>query len=445
MPLRHGIAQAIVVCAVIGVGIFALSHPSSSGHSNYTAASAATPDLAALPETDEPRPEEVKEDLAGQPTSRVVRVRKGDTLMDILVKAGAPRPQAHQAITALQKVFNPRKLKPGQDITLTLAPVSDAAGNGGKGAGGLLGLRFEPDFEREVGADRNADGGFTPVEVRNELTLSAARARGVIKTSLYEAADAAGVPPKVLIEMIRTFSYDVDFQRDIQPGDTFEVMFERLVDDQGHVAETGKVLFASLTLSGNPLPVYRYAPDKGDSDFFNHKGESVRKALLRTPVDGARLSSRYGKRKHPVLGYTRMHRGIDFAARKGTPIVAAGNGVVAAAGRNGNYGNYISIRHNSEYRTAYAHLSRFAKGIRKGRRVKQGQVIGYVGSTGMSTGPHLHFEMMRNSRKINPLSVKMPTGRKLKDAELKKFLAAKAEIDQKLAGLPLETEVASNR
>ncbi len=171
----------------------------------------------------------------------------------------------------------------------------------------------------------------------------------------------------------------------------------------------------------------------------------MRKALLRTPIDGARLSSRFGKRKHPVLGYTRMHRGIDFAAPRGTPIVAAGDGLIAKAGRNGNYGNYVEIRHNREFNTAYAHLSRFAKGVRKGRRVRQGQVIGYVGSTGLSTGPHLHFEVIRNKRKINPLAVKLPSGRKLKGSELEKFLAAKAETDRKLAGLPLDTEVASKR
>lgn len=442
MPARHGIAQAIAVCVIVGVGIFALSDPSSSGRADYRAAAAATTDRVAFPEAAPAESDDLGGDLAVEPVTRTVRVRKGDTLMDILVKAGAPRPQAHEAITALQEVFNPRKLMPGQDIRLTFAPLSDSADDAGKPTG-LLGLRFAPDYEREVGADRSDDGAFAPVEVRKSLTASPARARGMIETSLYEAANAAGLPPKVLHEMIRAFSYDVDFQRDLQPGDTFEVMFEQLVEDDGDVAETGDILFASLTLSGQTLPIYRYTPDEGDPDFYNNKGESVRKALLRTPVDGARLSSRYGKRRHPILGYTRMHRGIDFAAPKGTPVVAAGDGVVAKAGRYGNYGNYVRIRHNSEYRTAYAHLSGFAKGVRRGRRVKQGQVIGYVGSTGMSTGAHLHFEMIRNSRKINPLSVKMPAGRKLKGAELEKFLAAKDEIDRKVAGLPLETEVAS--
>ncbi len=196
-------------------------------------------------------------------------------------------------------------------------------------------------------------------------------------------------------------------------------------------------------MSGTRVQIYRHTPQDADTDYFNEKGESVRKSLMRTPVNGARLSSRYGRRRHPILGYTRMHQGLDFAAPRGAPIMAAGSGIIDYAGRHGAYGNYIRIRHNSVYATAYAHLDHFAKGIRSGKRVKQGQVVGYVGSTGLSTGPHLHYEVMRNGRRINPLNVKLPAGRKLKGHELATFRTTAAKIDRILAGLPLQTRLAS--
>jgi murein DD-endopeptidase MepM/ murein hydrolase activator NlpD len=443
MPVRQAGTRIALVCAAGAIAIGMLLSPASSGHSDHSTAAAATLNGEVTEPPEVAAPAEAKPVLAPKPGSRVVRVKKGDTLMDILVKQGVPRPEAHEAITALAKVFNPRKLMAGQDITLTFGPGESGNGTQATAAATLQALRLEADFDREVGAEREAAGGFGPVELRREFTVEVVRTGGEIETSLFEAAQAAGLPPKVLIELIRAYSYDVDFQRDLQPGDSFEVMFEQRVDAERKVTQTGDILFASMTLSGDKLSVYRYAVKKGDTGFFNEKGESVRKALLRTPVDGARLSSRYGKRKHPVLGYTRMHRGIDFAAPKGAPIIAAGDGFVAKAGRNGNYGKYIEIRHNAEYHTAYGHLSRFAKGLHKGKRVKQGQVIGYVGSTGLSTGPHLHFEVIRDKRKINPLSVKLPSGHKLKGADLEKFLAVKGKIDKKLAALPLETKVAS--
>jgi murein DD-endopeptidase MepM/ murein hydrolase activator NlpD len=191
------------------------------------------------------------------------------------------------------------------------------------------------------------------------------------------------------------------------------------------------------------MPVYRYTNSNGMIEFYNEKGESVQKALLRTPVNGARLSSGYGKRRHPILGYNKMHRGVDFAAKKGTTIRAAGDGVISKAGRNGAYGHYVSIRHNSEYSTAYAHLNNYKKGIRVGKRVKQGAVIGYVGSTGRSTGSHLHFEVIRDGKRINPLSVKLPSGTKLAGKELKTFMALVDSIKRHYAQLPAATELAS--
>ena len=185
--------------------------------------------------------------------------------------------------------------------------------------------------------------------------------------------------------MIQIFSFDVDFQRDIRRGDTFGLLFDEYSDDSGRVVKSGDILLAEMVLSGKPMRLYRYKTHDGRVDYYDAKGKSVRKALLRTPIDGARISSGFGKRRHPILGYTRMHKGLDFAARRGTPIYAAGDGVIEYAGRNGGYGKYVRIRHNGTYKTAYAHMHRYGRGIRKGHRVRQGQVIGYVGSTGRST------------------------------------------------------------
>ncbi len=392
-----------------------------------------------------------------KPLNRIVKVGKGDTLSSILIDAGVPTFEAQDAISAIKAVYNPRRLQAGQQVTLTFGPKSNGKSNGGhkvdgNGANGndrhkpiFQSLNLSASVDRKVGVNRGEDGIFSSHEVKRELKKKMVRAGGAIHTSLAQATTAQGIPRNVLAEMVGAFSYDVDFQRDIQNNDAFEVMFEGLYDNKDQFVRNGKIMFATLTLSGVRMPVYRYKNSNGMTEFYNEKGQSVQKALLRTPVDGARLSSRYGKRRHPILGYTRMHRGADFAANKGTPIKAAGNGVIGQAGRNGAYGHYIKIRHNSEYSTAYAHLSRYKKGVHAGKRVKQGEIIGYVGSTGRSTGPHLHFEVIRHGKRINPLSVKLPSGTKLAGKELKKFLALVNDIKRQYAQLPVTTKLASRQ
>ena len=386
-----------------------------------------------------------------------IKAGKGDTLSSILIDAGVPTFEAADIITAIQTVYNPRRLKAGQQVTLTFGPQKNRKINGNhnghiNSANGndaydpaFQSLSLQASVDRKVSVSRDENGEFSSREIKRELKKKMVRAGGAIHTSLAQATIAQGVPKGVLAEMVGAFSYDVDFQRDIQDNDTFEVMFEGLYDDKNQFVRNVRVAFASLTLSGVRMPIYRYRNSNNMTEFYNEKGESVQKALLRTPVDGARLSSRYGKRRHPILGYTRMHRGVDFAAHKGTPIKAAGNGVIAQAGRNGAYGHYVKIRHNSEYATAYAHLSRYKKGIHSGTRVKQGEIIGYVGSTGRSTGPHLHFEVIRHGRMINPLSVKLPSGTKLAGKELKKFLALVDDVKRQYAQLPETTKLASHQ
>jgi murein DD-endopeptidase MepM/ murein hydrolase activator NlpD len=263
---------------------------------------------------------------------------------------------------------------------------------------------------------------------------------GTIHGSLFEAAMAQGVPVAMLTEMIKIFSYDVDFQRDIQPDDRFELMFERGTDKRFNDA---KLLYASMTLSGKEIKLYRYVDPEGNVDYYTPAGESAKKALLKTPVDGAKISSGFGMRFHPILHYTTQHKGIDFAVMTGTPVMAAGSGTVEVAGVNGSYGIYVRIKHDGSHETAYAHLSRLAKGIRPGSHVTQGQTIAYSGSTGRSTGPHLHYEVLVNESQVNPMSVKFQSGRKLTGKELAKFEAVEKKAAADLAETPRTTRSAS--
>jgi murein DD-endopeptidase MepM/ murein hydrolase activator NlpD len=257
------------------------------------------------------------------------------------------------------------------------------------------------DVAREIHLVRAADGSFATEDVERPLTRQLFRAQGEIVGSLYQSARGAGLPAQSLAEMIALLSWDLDLQREVHAGDRFETVLERRRDAEGNVVAYGDLVYVGLDTRERTIAAYRFTGPDGQIDFFDRDGRALRKWLLRTPVDGARLSSEFGPRRHPVLGYTRMHKGIDFAAPPGTPILAAGEGVVAFVGRNRGYGNYVKLRHNGEYDTAYAHLSRFAKDLKRGRRVSQGEVIGYVGSTGLSTGPHLHYSSRCAARRCN--------------------------------------------
>ncbi|MFP6742734.1 MAG: peptidoglycan DD-metalloendopeptidase family protein [Alphaproteobacteria bacterium] len=381
-----------------------------------------------------PLPPEVE--LAALPADTVHKtfdVRSGDTLMKALLRAGSKPRDADAAIRALQNLFDPRKLRAGQTLTVSLAP-SD-------GVDVLQRLSIDIEPGRKIESGRVEDGGFAARAVEIPLERMLVHTGGRIESSLYVSAVEAGVPNPILLELIRAFSFDIDFQREIQRGDTFEVMFERYLDDSGKPVREGNVLYAAMSLSGSPLVIYRYTARDGFTDYYNEDGHSIRKALLRTPIDGARLTSGYGTRKHPTLGYTKMHRGVDFGAKRGTPIMVAGDGVIEFAAWNGSYGKYVRIRHRGSYSTAYAHLDRIASGIQRTRRVKQRQIIGYVGSTGRSTGTHLHYEVLQGGKQINPLKVKLPTGAKLKGVALAAFQQSRQKIERQLAALPLVRQV----
>ena len=386
-------------------------------------------------------PAEAEVRLPSEPAARpaveqTVHVGKGDTLMKLMADVGVDRGEAHEAISALREVYDPKRLRVGQAITLTYAPPAARGMNAT-----LVGMRLEKSFDREAGAGRLVDGRFDAFEIEKQLDLRVARASGTIQNSLFEDGAAEGVPARVMVEFIRLFSYDVDFQRDIHAGDRFDLLFERYHGEEGQIAAEGDIQYASMTVGGATYRLFRFEMADGTVDYFDEKGASVRKELLKTPVDGARISSGFGMRRHPILGYSKMHRGIDFAVPAGTPIMAAGNATISFAGRKGGYGKYIQLRHNGRYSTAYAHMSAFAKGIKSGQRIKQGEVIGYVGSTGRSTGPHLHYEVMEGGDQINPMDLKL-TGTQLAGKDAYRFKLARKRIEDGLNRMPDSTLIA---
>ena len=378
-----------------------------------------------------------------EPVTRDVSVARGDTLMELLVRGDVPRAQAHGVVTALKPVYDLRRMAIGQSFTMVLAP-SAASATDDTAQPGLLRLSFRPSVDQDIIVRRDGAAGFKAEIIERPLVRRDSHAEGRITTSLYDSAIAAKLPIDVLMRLIQVFSFDVDFQREVQPGDGFEVLYDAYRDELGAPARTGAIVWAAMTLSGKKLEYARFQPKGGFADYYNRKGQSVKKTLMRTPINGARLSSRFGKRRHPVLGYTKVHRGVDFAAPKGVPIMAAGDGVIESIGRNGSYGKYIRIRHNATYKTAYAHMSGYGRGLKKGKRVRQGATIGYVGSTGRSTGPHLHYEVLKNGRQTNPMSVRLPAGDKLKGKTLKTFLAGWPKIDRRVAAAKGGETVASD-
>ncbi len=348
-----------------------------------------------------------------------IRIKRGQGLMDALLDSGAGRSESYKAINALSDQFNVRRIQVGQVINLSLTPD-----------GVLERMEMQKDFDNMIVVNREDDDYISTTETLPSQTITR-HASGIIDDSLFLAAQRQGLPQIVIVDLIRIFSYDVDFQREIRKGDQFELFYERKLSEDGRRVQEGNILFAKLILSGKEISLYRHVPDGKDfADYFHEDGQSSKRALMKTPIEGARLSSYYGNRRHPVLGYNRMHKGVDFSAPTGTPIMAAGDGVVERASWYGSFGNYVRIRHNGTYKTIYAHMSKYGRGIKKGVRVKQGQIIGYVGATGRVTGRHLHYEVYMNGKQVNPLTLKIPSGIKLADEAYKNFQIVMEDTNQ---------------
>jgi murein DD-endopeptidase MepM/ murein hydrolase activator NlpD len=405
--------------------------------------------------------------------TRTLNVERGDNVQSILEDAGVPRNEARAVVEALTKVYDTHKMRAGQTLQATFEaaptpkqPANSApavvvistldggadedAGDSGDvtqvqptPAGRLLSVSFSPSVEHNITISRKTDGGFSAEDVVKPLVAHLHRAGATLDTSLYLAATQAGIPSDVVVSMIKMFSYKIDFQRDMHPGDSFEVYYSYYYTPDGLPAKDGDIEYARMTVAGKEIALYRYQPSPDDEpDYYDASGESVKGTLMKTPVDGARITSGFGMRFHPILGYTRMHKGIDFGVPIGTPVMAAGTGTIKTMGVENGYGNFVLIQHAEGISTAYGHLSRFAAGLHAGSHVSQGQVFAYSGMSGMATGPHLHYEIRINNIQVNPQLVKFATGQKLEGSELRDFLTARLHLDEVLASTPLETKVA---
>ncbi|HTE79368.1 MAG TPA: M23 family metallopeptidase [Reyranella sp.] len=368
------------------------------------------------------------EHVVPPPVETSVHLKKGDTIARVLGRLGVVAGEVAEVVAALAEHVPMQRLPIGQAITVKIRPADEADAEPV-----LLALSIRPEPRRKFILERDEDGDYAVEEETFEVASKLQRAAGEVDGSVIASAEAAGVPHAPLAEMLRAFSWDVNFQHDIKPGDRFEILIERAWTSDGLPVDAGRVLWAELTTGGGAesYSVYRFKPRDGEEFFYNGEGESVIKALLRTPLNMSRISSRFGMRHHPVLGFTRLHAGVDFAAPSGTPILAAGAGSVVEAGPKGGYGRWVRISHDGGLATGYAHMSRIAAGVHRRARVRQGQVIGFVGSTGLSTGPHLHFELYRNGRPVDPLGVARTSLRaRLGGQDLARFTSRVAEIDR---------------
>ena len=345
-----------------------------------------------------------------------LRLEKGDTIEKMLADIDVPGPDARQIAGALQSVLKKRRIAVGEEIELELQTVPSQPD-----APQVLSLSVRPQPEHEYIVKRHDDGSYGGEEKIYRVSPRIVRAEGERHGSLQQSGIAANVPSQAMLEFIRALAYDVDFQRELKEGQKFTVLLEQQVTSDGKVTDPGRLLAGELRLGKRTVTVIRFRPHNGADQFYNPKGESVVRSFLRTPMDASHITSRFGMREHPILGYSAMHTGVDFGAPMGTPILAAGAGKVVMAGYNGGYGNFVKLEHTRDIGTGYGHMSRIGPGIKPGVMVRQGQVIGFVGSTGMSTGPHLHYEFYRGGHPVNPLAQKFAMQASLGGKDLARF------------------------
>ena len=338
----------------------------------------------------------------------IIIVKKGQTFSSILDNFNFDNEKKFEIINAINDIYDLRGLKINQKIIFLI--------NNNKNVENII---IELNYNTNIEVDLRSD---IRIEEKELKTISEIESKEyLITNSLYADGINNNIPNQILIKLIQLFSFDLDFQRDIQKDTKVSISYEKIFVKNKSEYSFGDIEYANIKIKKNTLEYFKFLTDDGFIDYFNRQGKNVKKSILKTPLDGARISSSFGMRKHPISGFNKMHKGVDFAAPIGTPIYAGGNGIIEMVGVNGGYGKYIRIRHNNEYKTAYAHLSSYKKGMSKGVRVNQGEVIGYVGSTGKSTGPHLHYEIIYQNKQINPLKLKLPSGKILKGDELVRF------------------------
>ena len=366
-----------------------------------------------------------------------LRLERGDTVEKMLADIDVPEVDRKQIAEKLSGLLKKRKLATGETIDLMMQTIPEQPD-----APRVLSLSVRPQPEREYVVARKDDGTYDAEEKIYKVSPRIVRVEGVREGSVQQSGAKAGAPPAAMLEFIRAMSYDVDFQRELKQGQKFTILLEQLVTSDGKVTHPGRFLAGELRLLKRTVTVIRFRPQGGADGFYNPQGESVVRSFLRTPMDASRLTSGFGMREHPILGFSALHAGVDFSAASGTPILAAGSGKVAMAGANGGYGLYVKLQHTQDVATAYAHMSRLGPGIKPGVSVRQGQVIGFVGSTGMSTGPHLHYEFHRGGRPVNPLAQKFAMRATVGGKDLARFQALSRQYLAQLKNAPAVAEVA---
>ena len=355
-------------------------------------------------------------------------IKKGDSIQKILKKLKVKNTEIQTVINQYKKYSNPNQLLTGNRIEIIVEKNLSKNDNSV--------IKFSVPISRSTTIQIAKDdlGKIRSEKIITKLYTKKIIAENIIKNNLYKSAIEANINPNTIIEFARIFGFEIDFQRDIRKNDYFRILFYQYVDENGEFVKNGSILYAHMSVNNREITLYKFGDDKS-YNYFDINGKSVEKALMKTPINGARLSSSFGMRKHPILGFNKMHKGTDFAAPSGTPIMASGTGTITLAKWCGGGGNCIKIKHNSTYETIYAHMKSFAKGMRSGKKVKQGQIIGYVGSTGQSTGPHLHYEVIINGKKVNSQKLKLPSGKTLKGNERQLFEIHRIKTDVSVAEL----------
>ena len=354
-------------------------------------------------------------------------LQEGETFTGALKQADLQDDEINDVVNIISKKIDLRKLKVGTLIETYTKSIDDK-----KIVNEII---IYPDIEKKIYV-KKVNNKFVAGEDKKKLFSKLKLYEVEIQNSIYESLKKIDTPDEVIMEFVQLYSFDIDFQRDIRKGNKIKIFFEIYTDSLNNYIKSGKIYFSEIILDDETYELYRFQSEGNEFvEYFNSDGKSATKALMKTPINGARLSSGFGMRKHPILGYNKKHQGVDFAAPTGTPIMAAGTGHIEFVGNNGGAGKYIRIKHLNGYKTSYSHLSKYASGIQKNVKVRQGQVIGYVGNTGLSTGPHLHYEVIFNGKRINPMKMKLPSGKQLKDKNLEIFLAEKNRINAEVSEL----------
>jgi murein DD-endopeptidase MepM/ murein hydrolase activator NlpD len=412
-----------ILAAAAAVAALAVGWKLLPGHERATAAAVADPAAAAALQHAAFTRAEAQPGFA-RPEKVPVKILPGETFEAAVRRAGVAPDEARRAVETLAEAMDTVHIKAGMAFDAAIAQP-----RGQRGPARLIGLSLKTGPATAITLSRTFDGALRLRELEEKIRDETTVAEGEVTGSIYESAAKLGATPAVTAEVVKLFAHKLDFQRDIQPGDEFKLVFDRKVTESGRTVAVGELEYAEL----HGVRFYRFERNDGDVQYFDEAGKNIKGFLLRTPVDGARITSLFGMRRHPVLGYTRAHQGVDFGAGTGTPILAAGDGVVKEAGRKGGYGNWLKIGHGGGWDTGYGHISRYAKGIRPGVHVKQGEVVAYVGATGLATGPHLHYEVWLDGQRVNPIGAKVPQGTVLGGTELAQFNAQKAHVDGLLA------------